>query len=208
MTHKKGIQVFLNNNLNLHPREQFCEFKKRYIIYIYYYKDQNPQKLLDWKAKMEPNSLFTKKRRDTNLVFFSFCFCIQTVLEEGSGSRTSRRCAAQALERAKESLLLVCEDAAPPKQQMWCSKWSLREPRQNRHMQRLLTFPRFPEENASDHGKWEDVVSEMRVQAYQCHAVDSVNSTCWNTTFFISAAILFVLFSSDTQAHQLALLYL
>lgn len=76
-------------------------------------------------------------------------------------------------------------------------KWSLREPRQNRHMQYLLIFPSFPEETkvVSGHGKCEDValtykVSEMHVQPYQCHAVDSVNPTCWNTTFFISASIL------------------
>lgn len=58
--------------------------------------------------------------------------------------------------RWKRVFLLICEDAAPTKQQMRRSKykWSLREPRQNRHMQYLLIFPSFPEENESGFGSW------------------------------------------------------
>lgn len=191
MTHKKGIQVFLNNNLNLHPREQFCEFKKRYIIYITI-KDQNPQKLLDWKVKMEPNSLFTKKRRDTNLGFFSFCFYIHTVLEEGAGSRTSRRCAAQALgERESFTRLWArcsSETTNVTLQIQVIPTWAPAE--QTYAVFAHLSF--FSRRKRKWSWEMRYKVSEMRVQPYQCHAVDSVNSTCWNTTFFISAAILFV----------------
>lgn len=183
---KKGIQVFLNNNLNLHPREQFCEFKKRYIIYITIRTKIHKS---CWIGRRRWNQILylQRKRRDSNLVFFSFfAFTFKRFWKKEPGVEPPEDLG------GRESFTRSSSE----KQQMWRSKhkWSIR---QNRHMQYLLIFPSFPEENES--GKREDAVSEMRVRPYQCHAVDSVNSTLLSLSQ--QPFCLFVLFWSDTQAH-------
>lgn len=186
MTHKKGHSGFFEQQ-SKPPSQGAILWVQKEVYNIYYYKDQNPQKLLDWKAKMEPNSLFTKKRRDSNLVFFSFfAFTFKRFWKKEPGVEPPEDLG------GRESFTRSSSE----KQQMWRSKykWSIR---QNRHMQYLLIFPSFPEENES--GKREDVVSEMRVRPYQCHAVDSVNSTLLSLSQ--QPFCLFVLFWSDTQAH-------
>lgn len=74
----------------------------------------------------------------------------------------------------------ICDDSAPPKQQKWRSKykWSVREPQQNRHMQCLLIFPSFPEENKSCFGSWEMRVCCTSIQIERMHACATLSVPC------------------------------
>lgn len=132
-----------------------------------------------------------EERKDTNKHSFLYSFCCFTfrqweVLdEEEAGNRTSGRCAAQAL--GERVFILICEDAAPLKttkvmlQIQVIPTWSPVE-QTYAVFAYLSIFSRRKPNHFLVVGQWENVVlaykvSEVHVQPYQCHAVDSVNFT-------------------------------